>query len=64
MVETQQPLSSLEELRVQEAKARRTVHNAAIALRVQQALRFQREADRLFMLPASAGFRDGALAAS
>ena len=63
MFETQ-PLASLEELRAQEARARRTVHNATIALRVQQALRFQREADRLFMLPVSAGFRGGASFAS
>ena len=55
-----QPPPSLEELRAQEARARRTVRNASVALRVQQALRFQREADRLFMLPAAAGFRDGA----
>ena len=56
-----QPLSSLDELRAQEARARRPVHDAAVALRVQQALRFQREADRLFMLPTSAGFKDGAI---
>ena len=45
------PLLSLAELRIQETKARRMVQQATIALRVQQALRFEREADRLFMLP-------------
>jgi hypothetical protein len=54
------PRLSLDDLRAQEVSARRMVQKAVIALRVQQALRFQREADRFFMLPISAGFRDDA----